>query len=99
MLSDLVNALECLAARRHAEFRGPKVTAEVLDSPDNSPGFKVKWCPIPLVVEGGAADEQDGTDRTFKLILLERCAKAVLAGVAILAERIWELSATASQCG
>ena len=82
MLSELVNAFECLVVRIYPEFRGPRASAEALDSPGDAPCFEVKGCPVSLVVEGGAADEQDGTDRTVRLLLLEGCANAVLAGVA-----------------
>ena len=87
MFSDIVNGFECLMVRIYPEFRGPKVTVEALDSPGDAPGFEVKGCPVSLVVEGGAVDEQDGTDRTVRLLLLEVCARVVLAGVAVQAKR------------
>ena len=36
-----VNALPCLAARKYAEFRFPKVPSEALDSPNNAAGLQV----------------------------------------------------------
>ena len=86
MFANPGNVLERFVVGVDAEIGGPEVTAETFDGPNDAPIFKVKGGPGTFVVEGGAADENDGADGAVRLLLLERGAEAIVAGVTVLAE-------------
>ena len=63
--------------------RRPKITAKSFDAPDDAPGFEVEGRPMAFVVEGGAADEDDGPNGAVRLFLLQGGAETVDAGIAV----------------
>ena len=46
--------------RPYAKLRAPKVASKVFDGPDNAASFQVERGPVPLRIEGSAADIIDG---------------------------------------
>ena len=87
VFADLSNTLKRLVVRVDAELGGPEVAAETFDGPNDAAGFEVKRGPGSFVVEGGAADKDDGTNGAVGLFLFESRAKTVDAGVAVKAKR------------
>ena len=87
MLADLGGILERFVVGVNQELGGLEVATEAFDGPDDATGFEVEGDPGPFVVEGGAADEDDGADGTARLFLLEGCPEPVDAGVAVKAKR------------
>ena len=81
-----------------AKIGGPEVTTETFDDPNDAPSFKVEGGPGAFVVEGGAADVDDGADGDVWLLLLERGAEAIAAGFTVQAEGLGS-STTAFQSG
>ena len=65
------------------DIGGQEVTAEAFNGPNNAPSFKVERGPGTFVVEGGVAVENDGADGVFRLLLLDRGAEAIAAGVTV----------------
>ena len=86
MFGNLSNVLERFVVGVDAEIGGPEVAAERFDGPNDAPSFKVEGGPGTFVVEGGAADENDGADGAVRLLLLEHGAEAIAAGVTVQAE-------------
>ena len=81
--ADLSDTLKRLVVRVDVELGGPEVAAETFDGPNDAAGFEVKRGPGSFVVEGGAADKDDGTDGAVGLLLFESRAKTVDAGFAV----------------
>lgn len=59
------------------------IAEEMLAAPDYAPGFEVDGCPVALVVEGDAADEDGRRNGAFWLLLLQGGVKTVDTGVAL----------------
>ena len=55
------------------------VTSESFDGPDNAAILQAQRDPVPLEIEGSAADISNGPYRAVRLFLLERGTKAVVA--------------------
>ena len=59
VISYFADAFERLVIREHAKLRAPYVASKAFDGADNAARFYVKRSPVPLRIEGSAADERD----------------------------------------
>lgn len=83
MLDDLGDILERFVVRVDEELSGPEMITEAFDGPDDASGFEFEWSPGPFVVEGGAADQDDGTDGAVEMFLVEGGPKTIDTGFAV----------------
>ena len=60
VISYFDNAFERPAIREDAKFLAPEVASKEFDIPDYTASFQVKRGPVPLRIEGSAADVRDG---------------------------------------
>ena len=60
MVPHFADALERLVILKDAELRAPKIATKAVDGPDNAASFQVERSPVPLGIEGSAADICDG---------------------------------------
>ena len=86
VVSHFADAFERRATRNDANLRAPEVASKVFDGPNNAATFQVEWSPVPLEIEGNAADVIDGPHGAVRLLLFKRSTKTVDARVAVRVE-------------
>lgn len=69
------------------DVAGPMVTPETFCGLHDAASLDTEGSPRTLVVESGAADQDNGTKITIRLLLLQSGTQVVLAGVAVGAEK------------
>ena len=57
--SHFANDFELLEIQEDAKLRAPKVASKAVDGLDSAASVNVKRSPVPLRIEGSAADERD----------------------------------------
>ena len=60
VVGHFADAFERLVIRKDAKLRAPEVTSKTFDGPDKATSFRVERSPVPLGMEGSAADVRDG---------------------------------------
>ena len=83
VISHFGNACERLVIRGDAKLCVPKVASNAFDGPDSASSFQVRRNPVPLRIEGSAADVSDGPHGATRLFLFKRSPETVDARVAV----------------
>lgn len=86
VLADIGAVINRLVVGVDQERDKPEITADALDGSDYGTGLEVEGWPVSFVIEGGAADEEDGANGAVRLFVVEGGAETVYVGLAVQAE-------------